>query len=128
MWIDDVLDEVESNVHELVGKKDDTDEGHQSSKSKEDKDKDEQLASEFFTSRVAPGLVYPKLEVESAKESRVVLRQIHGRNANGFSAFCSLGAHSQTWRLSRPKRKAYNLRSQQRHGARFTVGYIYNQM
>ena len=57
----------------------------------------------------------------------VVLRQLFGQNANGFSASCSLCAHSQAWRLRRPKRKAYNLRSQQRHGARFTVGYIYNQ-
>ena len=55
------------------------------------------------------------------------MRQLFGGNANGFSASCSLCAHSQTWRLRRPKRKAYNLRSQQRHGARFTVGYIYNQ-
>ena len=56
MWIDDVLDKVESNVHELFGKKDDIGEGDQSSKSKEDKDKDEQLTSEFLTSRVALGL------------------------------------------------------------------------
>ena len=56
VWIDDVLDKVESNVHELVGKKDDIGEGDQSSKSKEDKDKDEQLTSEFLTSRVALGL------------------------------------------------------------------------
>ena len=56
VWIDDLLDKVESNVHELVGKKDDTEEGDQSSKWKEDKDKDEQLALEFLTSRVALGL------------------------------------------------------------------------
>ena len=58
----------------------------------------------------------------------VVRGRITGPYADEFLLPVCSHTHSETWRHKRPQRQAYNQRSQQKQGARFTRVHIYNQM
>ena len=66
---------------------------------------------------------------EGGKLQDVVVRgRITGPYADEFLLLVRSHTLSETWRHSRPQRQAYNQRSQQKQGARFTRVHIYNQM